>query len=186
MFLGIVFIDMTLDHEFILDIQDDCGSCKICINACPTQALYEGGYDMSRCISYYNQEKKILTDEEIQKNHSLFGCDICQVVCPKNINKGTKIHSEFELSGNEMVNIDDLFDLSQRAFKNKYGDMAYLWKGKTILLRNALMVMLKQKNMQYISNIEKSISNDKPKWYNDTAIKVLEKLKSLSLSNQDK
>lgn len=178
-FLGIVCIDMDLDKEFILEIDDDCGTCRKCITACPTQALYDGGYDMKRCISYYNQEKMILTDEQIDSNHSLFGCDICQLVCPKNINKGVVVHKEFELSGKEMVSIVDLFELSQKQFENKYDHMSYLWKGKTILLRNALMVMLKQKNKNYIPYIEKSIDDQKPDWYKDSAIRILKRLKAL-------
>ncbi len=178
MFLGIVFIDMKLVKPFILEVDDDCGTCTKCISACPTQALYPGGYDMKRCISYYNQEKKPLSDEEMDANYALFGCDICQMVCPKNVNKGKKIHPEFELTGKEMVSILDMFELSQKAFSQKYHEMSYLWKGKTILLRNALMVMLKQKNMAYIDHIEQSIKKDRPKWFNDTAIKVLQRLKN--------
>ncbi len=179
MFLGIVFIDLALDETFILDIDDDCGTCRKCITACPTEALYDGGYDMKRCISFYNQEKKALTDDEIDANYSLFGCDICQMVCPKNINKGIKIHPEFELTGKEMVSIIDMFELSQKEFKTKYDNMSYLWKGKTILLRNALLVMLRQKNLKYMNEIEKTITEDKPKWFNDTALKVLNRLKKI-------
>lgn len=179
MFLGIVFIDTKLDEPFILEIDDDCGTCTKCISACPTNALYPGGYDMKSCISFYNQEKKPLSDDEMDANYALFGCDICQMVCPKNINKGKSVHPEFELTGKEMVSILDMFELSQKAFKAKYDDMSYLWKGKTILLRNALMVMLRQKNTNYISYIEKSITKDKPKWFNDTATQVLNRLKKI-------
>ncbi len=180
MFLGIVVIDLKLDEPFILDINDDCGTCRKCITACPTDALFDGGYDMHKCISYYNQEKKILTDEEMDANYALFGCDICQMVCPKNISKGVDIHKEFELTGKEMVSIMDMFDLSQKQFKLKYEDMSYLWKGKTILLRNALMLMLRQKNTSYIEQIETSLDEDKPIWYRDTAVKVLKRLKDIS------
>jgi epoxyqueuosine reductase len=177
MFLGIVFVDVELEEAFILDIDDDCGTCRKCISACPTHALYDGGYDMKKCISFYNQEKKDLTHEEMDANYQLFGCDICQLVCPKNIGKGTRIHNEFELSGKEMVSIMDLFELSNKAFSKKYDDMSYLWKGKTILLRNALMVMLKQKQTDYIKHIESSMDHSKPSWYLSTAAKVLQRLK---------
>jgi len=179
MFLGVVFVDITLDQEFILDIDDDCGTCRKCISACPTNALFDGGYDMYKCISFYNQEKQDLTDSQIDANYQLFGCDICQLVCPKNINKGLKTHKEFELSGKEMVSIMDLFQLSNKAFSSKYGDMSYLWKGKTILLRNALMVMLRQKETGYIHEIEQSIDDLKPSWYVSTANKVLKRLKEI-------
>lgn len=179
MFLGVVFVDINIDQEFILDIDDDCGTCRKCISACPTKALFDGGYDMQKCISFYNQEKKDLTYQEIDSNYQLFGCDICQLVCPKNINKGTHVHNEFELSGKEMVSIMDLFELSSKAFTQKYEDMSYLWKGKTILLRNALMVMLRQKQTDYIDEIASTMDDTKPSWYLSTASKVLQRLKEI-------
>lgn len=179
MFLGIVLIDVQLDKEYILDVDDDCGDCDICTKACPTQALDNGIYHMDRCISYFNQEKTAFTEQQIKSNHSLFGCDICQVVCPKNTKKGVKLHKEFELSGKEEVLITDLFTLSNKAFDQTYHDMAYLWKGKTILMRNALTVMLKQKNKDYIELIEKSLDKKTASWYEDTAHLVLKNLKNI-------
>lgn len=179
MFLGVVFVDVKIDREFILEIDDDCGTCRKCISACPTNALFDGGYDMQKCISFYNQEKKELSDHEMDSNYQLFGCDICQLVCPKNIGKGKVVHDEFELSGKEMVSIMDLFQLSNKDFSKKYDDMSYLWKGKTILLRNALMVMLRQKQTEYIEEIELSMDNNKPSWYLSTASKVLQRLKEI-------
>lgn len=179
MFLGLVLIDVEIENEFILEISDDCGSCTKCIKACPTGALSEGGYDVSKCISYYNQSKEILTDDQITSNHLLFGCDICQIVCPKNIDKGNKVYKEFELSGKEMVSIVDLFMMSNQVFNKTYSDMSYLWKGKTILMRNALMVMLKQKNKNHLDLIEDSIHRNLAPWYQNTAIRVLDKLKTI-------
>jgi epoxyqueuosine reductase len=179
MFLGIVLIDCQLDQEFILDISDDCQTCDICIKACPVQALEENKYHMERCISYFNQEKEVLTEAQIKSNHSLFGCDICQMVCPKNINKGIKQHAEFDLSSKEAVSIEDLFTLSNKAFEKTYDQMAYLWKGKTILMRNALTLMLKQKNKDYIDLIEKSLNKKTAPWYQDTAQNILDKLKKI-------
>lgn len=174
-FLGIVFIDVALDREFILEINDDCGDCRICIDRCPTHAL-DHGYEMNRCMSYYNQAKRIITDDEMQSNYLLFGCDICQRVCPKNVEKGKIVHPEFELSGKEMVSIIDLLTLSEKNFRDTYAGMSYLWKGKTVLMRNALMLMLKQKNTIYIHEIIDTIHKYHAPWYQDTAKRVLEKL----------
>ncbi len=176
-FLGIVFIDVEIENEIILEINDDCGSCRQCIDACPTGALFDGGYDQEKCIGNFNQEKRELTNNEIKANYTLFGCDICQMVCPKNIDKGVITHPEFELSGKEMVSIIDLFQDSDKEFKSKYGDMSYMWKGKTILMRNALTLILKQKNRQYNELIKDSIHRIGAKWYIQTAEKILENLK---------
>ena len=176
MFLGIVFIDTKLDQEYILEITDDCGTCRKCIDACPPKALSETGFDVNKCMSHYNQTKRILTDDEIDLNYSLFGCDICQMVCPKNINKKKILHPEFELTGKEMVSIVDLFTDSEQVFKEKYSDMSYLWKGKTILMRNALTILSKQKNSDYNDLIEKSLIKYQMPWYVETATKILDKL----------
>ncbi|MDO9630075.1 MAG: DUF1730 domain-containing protein [Acholeplasmataceae bacterium] len=177
-FLGIVFIDVSLEEELILEISDDCGTCRKCIDACPTNALFEGGYEVEKCMSHFNQSKRALSEEEIDANYLLFGCDICQMVCPKNIKKKTTLHPEFELSGKEMVSIVDLFADSEKEFKEKYKDMSYLWKGKTILMRNALTILHKQKNTLYNDLIEKSIEKHQTTWYHNTALKILEKLKT--------
>ena len=175
-FLGLVMIDIELEEEVILEVTDDCGTCRKCISACPTQALFDGGYDMDKCISHYNQEKRVLSDQEIAANYALFGCDICQMVCPKNIQKGIKTHPEFELSGKEMVSIVDVFTLSEKSFKKTYENMSYLWKGKTILMRNALMVMNRNQNDDYIDIIKESILKSKVVWYQDTATRILNKM----------
>ena len=113
----------------------------------------------------------------MKANYLLFGCDICQIVCPKNINKGTKMHHEFELNGKEKVSIEDLFMMSEKAFKQKYSEMSYLWKGKTVLMRNALSLMYRYNMKQYQDMVLNSMSKLQVDWYQETAIKVLEYLK---------
>jgi epoxyqueuosine reductase len=179
LFLGIVFVDLEISEEIILPIIDDCGSCHACIDACPTKALSNNGYDFNKCISHYNQSKKILNSEEIKANYCLFGCDICQLVCPKNVNVESKLHPEFKLSGKEGVNISDLFTLSEREFGEKYHDMAYLWKGKTILMRNALTLLLRQKNFSYNNLIKESLGKHSIPWYQETAIDILAELEKI-------
>jgi len=178
-FLAYVLIDTTIKYPIIQDMIDDCGNCRKCIDACPTNALVDGGYIIEKCISYYNQEKKILSDEEIKKNYQLFGCDICQLVCPKNINKGKMVHKEFELSGKEKVSIDDLFTLNQKEFYHKYNDMAYLWKGKTLLMRNAATLMLNHHNKDYIKALEVSLTQFRMPWYQQTIKNIINQLKKI-------
>ena len=177
MFLGVVFIDVNLQDEVILTIDDDCGTCRICIDRCPTSALSETGFEFTKCMSHYNQEKKVLSMDETLNNYSLFGCDICQMVCPKNIGKGQKVHPEFELSGKEMVSIVDLMTKSEKEFKQIYDEMAYLWKGKTILMRNAVALIYKKKMTSYIPLIESSIHKTQAPWYIEYAASILEALK---------
>ena len=182
LFLGIVMLDLEINEEIILDSFDSCGDCRICLDACPTKALSDDGYEVTKCISFYNQEKIVLSDDQIKNNYSLFGCDICQLVCPKNINIIEKNHPEFNLSGKETVKIIDLFRLSDKEFRLKYDNMAYLWKGKTILLRNALTILLRQKNTDFNVEIQNSINKYSMPWYKITAKNILEKLDKIKES----
>jgi len=83
--------EMITDVEFSYDTQqtDHCGTCTRCIDACPTDAIYEPyRVDGSKCISYFTIELKEQIPEEFRKEMGewLFGCDICQDVCPWNGN----------------------------------------------------------------------------------------------------
>ncbi|MDX9807155.1 MAG: 4Fe-4S double cluster binding domain-containing protein [Acholeplasma sp.] len=176
-FLGLVFLNIDIETELKLTVNDDCGTCRKCIDACPTNALSEQGYRMDLCMSHYNQSKRILTDIEMDANYSLFGCDICQMVCPKNIQIVKQTHPEFELSGKEMVSIVDLFTDSEKTFKDKYKDMPYLWKGKTVLMRNALLIIKRLNMKEHIDLIASGPDKSSILWYQDTLDRVLKALK---------
>jgi epoxyqueuosine reductase len=135
------------------------------------------GFNWDQCISGYNQEKRSLTDYEIEKNNLLLGCDICQRVCPYNKGVNSTNVEAFQAKPTAYVLIQDLFDLSNKEFLDKYGKHAYTWKGKTILLRNALTILLKQKNIQYNEKIKSTINDPKyPDWYKIDAQNILSKL----------
>src|SRR5690606_15495583 len=174
------FIGLVLTKEKFPEVIEEntlsCGECDICIKACPVGALTDG-FDWDKCMSGYNQEKRSLTDYEIEKNMYLLGCDICQRVCP--FNKGVQSdHVEaFRAKPTAYVIIQDLFDLTNKEFMAKYGKHAYTWKGKTILLRNALTLLLRQKNPKYNEKIKSTINDPKyPDWYKIDAQNILSKL----------
>lgn len=85
MFLGELLLDIHLEYDepFITDL---CGSCTACIDACPTNALSEYQLDATKCISYLTVEYKGEFDfaQESKLNGWIYGCDICQLVCPWN------------------------------------------------------------------------------------------------------
>ncbi len=101
-FLAEIFCDLNLDEDF--PTLNHCGTCTKCIDHCPTQAIYEPyKVDASKCISYFTIELK----EEIPKTFKgkfddwVFGCDICQDVCPWNrfsiMNKEKKFKAKKEI-----------------------------------------------------------------------------------------
>jgi len=92
-FIAEIIIDLELDYD--MPTTDHCGTCTACIDACPTEAITEPYVvDGSKCISYFTIELKenIPNDFKGQFDDWMFGCDICQDVCPWN--KFSKAHSE--------------------------------------------------------------------------------------------
>ena len=84
-FIAEIIVDLELNYDD--QIKDHCGSCTACIDACPTNALYEPyKIDASKCISYFTIELKENLPEELNEDFKnwIFGCDICQDVCPWN------------------------------------------------------------------------------------------------------
>ena len=85
-FLAELIIDVTFDYDH--PVKDHCGTCTRCIDACPTDAISPEGYvmDGSKCISYATIELKEAIPEEFRGKMEdwIFGCDICQEVCPWN------------------------------------------------------------------------------------------------------
>ena len=65
-------------------IEDQCGTCTKCLEACPTGALVQGGQiNAKRCISFLTQTKEVIPEEFRDKiGNRLYGCDTCQTACP--------------------------------------------------------------------------------------------------------
>lgn len=177
-FIGLV-VTKAKYEEVITKNNDSCGDCDICVRACPMNALIDG-FDVTKCLSAKNQSKRPMGEEAILKNTLLLGCDICQRVCPKNKNIKNSPLPDFLVKPTAHVLINDLFMLSNREFLNKYQNHAYTWRGKTLLLRNALSIILKQKNIDYNERILETINSDKyPNWYKVDASYILEKLEEI-------
>jgi epoxyqueuosine reductase len=122
-FLGeiIVDIDLTPDEP----ATDHCGSCTLCLEACPTQALVEPYVlDSTRCISYLTIEHRGAIAERLGEKFDrwVYGCDICQDVCPWNIrfSQPTSLQEFFPREHNIAPRIRELTELTQEDFNSKY------------------------------------------------------------------
>ncbi len=124
-FLGEIILDVELEYDS--PVKDYCGTCTKCIDACPTDAIYEPyKVDGSKCISYFTielKDEKIPDEMKGKFENWMFGCDICQQVCP--INSQAVQHREplFDAS-DELLNMKqkDWEELSEEKFKTLFKD----------------------------------------------------------------
>ena len=153
--------EMFEENKKILDY-NDCGDCKICISACPTKAL-NGDYTMNskKCISYLTQTKNTIPyDLRDKMGIQVYGCDICQSVCPHNIGVYlTKFECFLPKKTFGLVDIEELFLMNNSEFKKKYGDMTGSWRGKNILLRNSAIALANIRNERAYKLLIKNINN---------------------------
>lgn len=128
----------TLEFESNTPMTDTCMGCNQCITACLGQCLDGNEFNYATCKSYLTQKKGDLTNDEqaiIRKSPLLFGCDVCQEVCPHNKDLPTTPIIEFQ-SIEPYVDVDELESMTNKEFKAKYGHRAFSWRGKKILIRN--------------------------------------------------
>ena len=138
--------EMITNIPFIPDepLEDSCGECTKCLDACPTGALVQGGQlNAQRCIAFLTQTKDFLPDEFRTKiGNRVYGCDTCQVVCPRN--KQVDFHNHPELEPDPEVvkpKLKPMLRLSNRQFKETFGHLSGSWRGKKPLQRNALLAL---------------------------------------------
>ena len=136
----------TLELEPNTPLTQSCMECNRCITACLGQCLGHDEFKFDTCKSYLTQKKGELTSEEehiIAKTPLVFGCDVCQEVCPHNKDIPTTPIPEFQ-SVEPYIDIDELDSLTNKEFKAKYGQRAFSWRGKKILRRNQEIIESKK------------------------------------------
>lgn len=138
-FIGEIITDLELEYNRIPD-SDFCGACSICIDACPTNAILPGRtIDSNRCISYLTIENRNAIPEEFsgKMENRMFGCDICQDVCPWNRKAKKHDVEEFDRSA-RLLNMkrEDWKQLERTDFNALFMDSAVKRAGFKGLKRN--------------------------------------------------
>jgi epoxyqueuosine reductase len=125
MFIGIVLTDIVLDYDEMH--QDHCGNCNICMTSCPTHAI-EKPYQLnaSRCIAYMTIEDSVSEYESQNNTYGwIYGCDICQDICPWNKNIPFTKEKEF-IPNPELLsmNKNDWKKLNEKTYNKIFNNSA--------------------------------------------------------------
>lgn len=125
-----------------------CIQCGQCVKMCPGQIILGNfAIDPRGCRSYLTQKKGDLSPAEIsiiQKTGLVFGCDVCQDVCPHNRDVALTPLAEFRQQLLPWLDETEVAALSNKEFTCRYGDRAFSWRGKKILLRNFAYIQGRQ------------------------------------------
>jgi len=142
-FLAEILTDLVLplDDPFTRDL---CGTCRRCIDACPTGCIHEDRtLESSRCISYLTIENKGAIPNELKRQVGpwVFGCDVCQMVCPhnartlqQNLPLGLPLLPEF-------IDLTALLQMDDETFENRFGQTPLTRARRRGMARNAAVVL---------------------------------------------
>ena len=126
LFLGELILDLELDYDAPFE-EDLCGTCLACIESCPTQALDEYKIDAGKCISYLTIEHRGELPESQSDLHGwIYGCDVCQEVCPWNEKFAIESKKDEFQPRKEIVEFisEDWDSLDEDSFKRIFKDSA--------------------------------------------------------------
>jgi epoxyqueuosine reductase len=157
LFLGVILSSFALESDE--PAPDRCGSCTRCIDACPTDALiapYQ--LDSNRCISYLTIEKRGAIPESLREGmgRHVFGCDICQDVCPWNRKAPLTAQPEFQ-PREGLVNpaLAWLAEISAEEFREKFRGSPLRRAKRGGLRRNAVIAMGNSGDRRFVPMLEK-------------------------------
>jgi len=164
-FLAALLTDVELDYDAAHET-DHCGTCRACLDACPTQAFVAPYVlDSRRCISYLTIELRSAIPHELRPAMGdwLFGCDICQDVCPWN-HRAPRTEVA-ELAPSPLTNplaLVALLELDDEGFRRHFR-RSPLWRAKRRgLLRNAAVVLGNQRPADALAALARGLSDVEP------------------------
>jgi len=180
LFLGVILTSLEITPD--LPAPDRCGKCTRCITACPTQAIVAPGeLDARLCISYLTIEKRGKIPEPLRSGigRHVFGCDICQDVCPWNRKAPVSQAEEFE-AREGLVNpaLDWLAEMKPEEFRAKFRGSPVRRTKLSGLRRNAVVAMGNSGDAKFVPALEK-LGDDSDPTVADHARWALNKLQAL-------
>jgi len=165
LFLAALLIDVELEYDGPHETSH-CGSCTRCLDACPTDAFPEPYVlDATRCISYLNIELRGPVPEGLRSGMGswLFGCDICQEVCPWNRKPPQSEEPGFKPRADlGLVDAVEILSLDESQFRKRFGDTALARPGRSGLLRTACIVLGNTADRQAVPPLIKALDDTEP------------------------
>jgi len=163
-FLGVLITDLDLAVD--APTTDICGSCRACLDACPTRAFPEPYVlDARRCISYLTIEVKDAIDPALRgaMGRHVFGCDICQDVCPWNRKRLVSGGPSFEpRPGNLAPSFEELARLSPEEFQSRFRKNPIKRSKRRGLLRNVAVAIGNEGSTEHLVLLEELMRDDDP------------------------
>lgn len=181
-FLGEILVDVNLPPTQSKE-QDNWScpiGCDLCVKACPTEALFAPGkIRPQRCISYLTQMSGSIPLEFRDKiANRLWGCDLCQQVCPINQKAHRSRHEEFQPVMGPHVDLEPLLNLTKREFLEQFGPTSMAWRGKNVLQRNACIVLGNQREPEALPMLEKTAREHPSTTVQEAASWAVKKIRS--------
>jgi epoxyqueuosine reductase len=164
-FLAALLTDLELEYDSP-HLADHCGTCTACLDACPTSAFPQPYVlDATRCISYLTIELQDSIPVELRQGMGdwVFGCDVCQEVCPWNRDAPKSQEQSFEpVADLNPLELTELFDLDDASFRQRFRHTP-LWRAhRRGLLRSAAIVLGNQRVSTAIPVLKKGLLDVEP------------------------
>ena len=160
--IGTILTDIDFESQITVR-EDSCGECEKCLQSCPTGAFDEAFViNPFRCLSYLSQSSGLFPRSFRSKLGSrLYGCDLCQDVCPFNNSRENPIFEEaaFPLFPAEPLLIP-ILTMSRSEYDSTIGLTAAGWRGKTTLQRNAVIALGNSRDVTAVQPLAKLLEND--------------------------
>jgi epoxyqueuosine reductase len=162
-FLGQIITDLDLEPD--TPLKKTCGSCVLCIKACPTGAIIAPYViDNTRCISHLTIENRgpIPLELRHQMLDWVFGCDICQEVCPVNRKATANQEHGFQRKELGLIDLEELLQLSEEQFQQRFQGTPIMRAKRVGLKRNVCVALGNLKNPVAIPVLEQALTEEEP------------------------